>query len=379
MKKIFLILILFPQIVFANDVNFYGFYEARGAFTGKNKLPIAEAPRIEGPTPTTPQDEFQRWDRLYKNKKPSGPPLYLKDNLSFSHKVGIGAKFSNNFDIAVFYNQLWNQSHTNNPDSFDNTVPITTSWWWNSGPPHFLNTAKGWAFNKYSLWNIDFEAGHNLKFSLANIRISAGLRYGEYKQNFNVKRTNEKFGFYSNGERRFFSERTAKLDISGLGPRLGLSIDIPIKKFNLITSANYAVLFSKRSIDDQNDAVWLAWPENETDFNELKRGTPFLHTSGGGYKEKNKNTIIRNLDIQGGIQYTFDIGEKSSLALMVGYRYEIHYGATINCGRPYISQSDPQAVYGKCINKSKENEYGEKHGKDNFISHGPFLRTEFNF
>lgn len=386
--KTFIIILSFlciSQNVKAQE--FYISYEARGAFLGDNKFPVAESPRKPALNETSP------WNIKYLGKQ-GGSPIYLKFDSSYSHKAGLGFKFKQGFDIGFFHSQLWNSSQTNDPDSFAGSILLDTSDSWYDFLPFNADKDKVWATNKYKLWNVDLEIGYN--FSLprpdnlpnATFRIMTGIRYAEYNQNFIEKRTSATFGVYSNGERRLEAERIVNLKIKGIGPRLGLMFNLPTGLFNLFGAVNYSILFSKRNINDDSGHVILGWLPGHTDLHALvkkglnpeENGGKVIWVQEGGYQEKDKNIIIRNLEIEGGVEYIWTLNNKSSIVFNLGYRYDKHFNAMTTCGGAKVKNPDDR-TFGKCkthIHSGKVS-HSAHHLAEDFISHGPFLRTTFKF
>jgi len=383
----FAIIILFvPQNIFA--VEYFGSYESRLGILSDNKFPVAESPRKPA------LNETHWWDIKYIGEA-SGSHLSLEFEDSYSHKSRLGARFENGFDVGVSYSQLWNTSKTNNPDAFADTILLDTGYQWYADIPFDSAKAKGWGTSNYNFWNVDLETGYTFNFpsspSLPNatLRITSGIRYAEYDQNYHEVRTNEMFGFYNDGTRRFYSERNLDLDIKGFGPRMGLAFNLPTGFLNIVGSINYSILFSKRNVKDIASGIEISWagpPWNGIgNGNTLTEGVPTL-VNDSGYQEKKKNITIHNLELEGGIEYVLKLWEKSSMIFTLGYRYDKHFNAMTTCGHSKVINPEDR-YFGKCFlhvhegatNDSDDKGHAAHHESEDFISHGPFVRTTIRF
>ncbi len=364
---------------------YYFSYEARGAFFGFNKFTIAEGPRLPFKEfdPDTYKDfpEFRIWRLKYLG--PTGEKhLMLDFDASYSQKSGLGVRFKNRFDIGLFTTQLWNTSATNDPDSFADTIHLDTGNDWYISGTYDTTKSKGLATHKFYFWNVDFETGYTFNISNMMIRLNGGIRYAEYYQDYRETRNNEMFGFDQKGERIFHSLRTIDLDINGIGPRIGVGFNVPItgaEFLHIFTSFNYSWLISKKTIIDQaNSILW-----------ESQNPNIYSWYDDQGYKVKNKDIRIDIMEIEGGIEYLFKIGEKASMVFKLGYRYDRHFNAFTNCGHSKIviaeNRHNPKnRFFGNCVvhihgpNFSKNPHSVHDLGSD-FISHGPFLRTSISF
>ena len=331
----------------------------------------------------------RKWERKHTGER-GGEHLTLDFDVGYSHKLGIGAKFDSGFDVGLLSTQLWNTSGTNRPDSFANTYPLDTSF------EQYVTqfdpaAAKGSAIHQTYFWNIDLETGYTFKFSGGSIRFNGGIRYAEYSQNYDEKRTNEWLGFYDDGENRYQAERILDLNIKGVGPRIGVSFNVPMastESFNIFGSFNYSWLMSKRNINDQANNIILIWPAGYLPgASEVTTGGTPTWYSDGGYKEKNKDIRIDVMEFEFGVEYLLKVGKKSSILFALGYRHDTHFNAMTNCGYSKVvlfaneEIPQPRRVFGKCKIHFHDPraEHSVHHLSQDFVTHGPFLRATLGF
>jgi len=130
----------------------------------------------------------------------------------------------------------------------------------------------------------------------------------------------------------------------------------------------------------------LAWEEGE--YQELWAkygshrkinkiaGRPILAVD-GGYREKSKKMIIQNLELEGGFEYILKLDEKYSMIFVLGYRYDKHFNAMTTCGGSKVINPDDR-FFGKCVSHI-HGDHSAHHESEDFISHGPFVRTTIRF
>jgi len=429
MKKIllFAIILMFPQNLFAeaeSDFSFFGSWESRGALQ-KNETPVAETyPGIEYPEQTTTQAVVTPI---------TAAPVYLHLKDTHYFKTGAGFKWRG-FDLGAYYTSFSTDYRLE--DKFKNTFPLSTGS--NSyagsdqnenmftpfayGTEHVEGLAKG----QFDFEHIDLEAGALFKVELISIRLSAGVRYAKYNQSLNVKTTGARDCAYGDwdgheptvrncrnpdnvvdatDQQRFegpshSNSRQLDMDIEALGPRIGLSVGVPLSKnITFVGGVNWAILFGKKNITDDYESTSTrrqiaanGWSREQTDevtdssgnvvtaqidATEYIEGEPIvLEIEQGGYKVKDKDETIHNVELEAGLRYDIELSDSTTLSFLAGYRYDMHYGVRTTCGSSKSADTE-QASYGKCAERNLDGSID--HESEDFISHGPFLRTTFSF
>ena len=413
MKKIliFIIVLFLPQSIFANDFSLFGSFENRGAF-GKNKMPIAEG------------DLF---------KDPAALPLEIEFANSYFYKAGAGFKWRG-FDIGAYYTNFSNEHDLE--DKFGNTFPLSTSAVEGNVDvnPEVYGTehVKGFAKGKYDFEHIDLDVGAVFKIEDISLRFSAGIRYGNYAQSLNVETSgarqcgvpvsegprvcydpDEIVDLDDDGDETYAgpsygNSRQLDMDIEAFGPRLGLSVGVPLSKnITFMGGVNWAVLFgSKNSSENYNhtttrrqvaiasqpavlptadDPVTGAVFHAGSDFVPHVEGPPIVSKiEETSLKVVDKDTTIHNLEFEAGLRYDLEFSKTTTLSFLAGYRYDIHYGVRTTCGVSRYETREPapgtgvvSTNYGNCAGKNSDGAIVP--GNEDFISHGPFLRTTLSF
>jgi len=343
------IMVFIPQNIFAFDL--YGFYELRGTFLEHHKIKLADP---------------------FSGLEP-GPTLNFKDN--YAYKFGLGYRFNGNFYIGMAYDAMLDKDQKHE-GMLKNAYPLVGK---SDGfSSHGYDKIDGWQEAKelvtgqYGFEVIDLEFGVIRRFKPGiYLKIIVGGRYGKYNQEMSVIRKNECVPNHPSSVRScdnkddpFGFIRNLKQKIDGFGPRFGLSVIAPIKNtnFNLIGSTSYSILYAKKDIHDNFSLIFNF--DNDRDGETRAQNHNSISTD-------QKETIIRYLDIEGGLQFELKfvffnekkVKKKSSILLDVGYKYSAHFGA-LN-------------TFGISINKKESDAFGDK--EDDFISHGPFVRLGFKF
>jgi len=351
-------------------------------------------------------------------------PLELHFNNTHYFKMGLGFKRSS-FDIGFYYSRFVDNRKLK--DKFANTYPLSTGANYidlgeDGGnfrdeitiyPEDYENAyVTGLAKSKFDFKHIDFEAGAKFKIGEIAIRVSLAARYAKYNQSLTVERRGSRICAieprmpharvcrdpfvvvddepikeqFPNAT--YENNRQMDMGLSMYGPKLGLSVSVPLtNKLNLVGGVNWAVLFGERNLKDNYKTKHILrtmTPGNR----EIKayENEPFIvEVDAGGFIEKDKNIIVHNLAFKAGLEYDFVISDSSILSFLAGYRYDIHYGVRTTCGSSRIKER----AFANSINTPLPDSYGNcgkrfengilQHGDENFISHGPFLRTTITF
>jgi len=308
-------------------------------------------------------------------------------------------------------------------------------------PDYFkTDTATGTAQGEFNYQHFDFEVGALFKMGDVGLRFSAGARYAKYEQSLNVTRTGRWYcydGFNAVGDPAiecddpnevFLSEwgdeldfhspsyanqRNLDMEIEAFGPRIGLTLSAPLtKNITLIGAANWAILFGERDITDnyiRKKTTRIIKKNGEEAVAEIPAevgsGTvaepefPLIPAvpavppvydkdrvqtyTQGGYVEKDKDTTIHNLEFEAGLEYTLKLGKKTALSFLAGYRYDVHYGAMTTCGGSKIlddpAKPETQKTFGSCAKRLPNGSLPHAVDGEDYISHGPFIKTSFTF
>jgi len=413
MKKILLFLLLLPQFAFADEISFYGSYEARGAFQ-ENEIILGES---------------------FDEHRP-GPILNFDPN--YAHKIGLGLSFNEVFDIRIFYDELSNKDE-NHKNQFAYSYPLAGKFGsiiidpknknvpFRQGSEYAsdfdgLETGTGSVISEYGYQIVDLEVGRNFKLNNGtSFRLMIGGRYAKYEQDMRVSRSGEcnpprlrqwplapvEFSECPKGRQMvagaqdaqalagdsvfYGSERHLDQKIDGFGPLFGLSLVIPIKNtnFSFVSSTSYSILFAKKDLFDtfiknkttygavshnENSELW-EWTGSNT---EVTNGTVHrwqIPDDNNNISVSNQDVIIQTLNLEKGIQYDMKISEKASIIFTAGYKYSAHFGALNTYGESL--KDDPGGVargrYQYVLGQNQGNK------EDTFISHGPFVKVGLKF
>lgn len=442
MKKIFLVLsvLLFPLNIFANDFSLFESLENRGALMGTNKTPIAEN-IADGDKARTPL-EFGFSDTHYfkvgTGFKWRGFDLgAYYTSLSNTHKLK--DEFKDTFPLSTSPNgkgEIKPDPSATPPILFEDSKIFTLN------PNLYLtDKTKGTAEGDFSFEHYDIEAGAIFKADKIAIRFSAGMRFAKYDQSLNVNRINvpscklipdtvnhppsppirlcdnvdellttkDSKDLYQHKHKSLGSIRDLEMEIEAFGPRLGLTVSAPFtKNISLIGAVNWAVLFGERDITDNYKSTKIqkvitkngkaGVPAKPGDITttpitppqpEVKAVPPVYGESivtdkelQGGFVEKDRNNTVYNLELELGLQYKFELSERMFINFLAGYRYDIHYGVLTSCGSSKIidgsGEDATQATYGNCGGRLSDGSVPHI-ASDDFIIHGPFIKTTLSF
>jgi len=427
-----------PQNIFAHDFKVSVDFENRAALLGKNKIPIAEKKKATDSGGMEVVNDLARLP-LELNFSDSH---YFKVGAAIQwHSFDLGAYYTTLSNTSEILSNHKNGKFKNTfplstgPDGFypdPPNLPVI-------GKalllyPNFRDTSKttGTAVSQFAFNHFDLEAGTTVKIDKIAFRISIGARYAKYIQSLSVNRNNtwqcrmedddadtstpeirvcldpdvaislhpKRDPTTLNGHYPLRSNmRNFDMDITAFGPRLGLSVDAEFSEnISLVGAFNWAVLFSERSIRDNYKSTEIAKKIKQDKPGKIAtpgspriepvyRDTGIFPLDHGGFIEKDTDRTVHNLELEIGLQYTLQLSDSSTLSFLAGYRHDIHYGVMTSCGSSKINDADPKDVrastipisYGNCGKRNvKDNSISHGAGND-FISHGPFLKTTFQF
>ena len=176
---------------------------------------------------------------------------------------------------------------------------------------------------------LDFDAGYNFVLGGTDLRLSGGLRYAHFNENYS-----DTFSYiYGPFGLPTFDYRRVKF--SGLGPLIGARARVPLgaSRFAVIGAAGGSVLFGDRTSQETNSTFGTVNLRNERGVYELEGELSLAYSFGGAWT-----------------------GE-------IGYRVEQWWNVVDTRTSFFIS---PVLASGN-------------HSDGNLLTHGPFLRVDLHF
>ncbi len=325
----FLIILLVPQTIFAQTFFITG--EGRGAFLYDTKIALAED----------------------INKKPIF--MHFKDRASF--RVGAGMKFMENFDVGFFYTNITNIKQYDNR-SMANTHFVGIDLFRASADAKIHDESSGNASASLGIKTFDIELGYTMKLKRVNLRLMAGLRHTTHKMRFDGFRKNDCFSHFNKCSSRTYDfHRIIDLKNAAIGPRIGLSFEVPlpIENYDLkfVGAINGAFLISNHNWS--HDFEIITTVPNQPPFHSFYReDSDFKATR-----------ISTSLDLEGGIKFTHKLADGITLETTAGYRFDGYYGEMFTAS--IVDRFTAQLPV----------KYGQE--RDDVLIHGPFLRTSLRF